>query len=294
MYMLEILNESIGRTLYHATLRKNVPSILAHGLWPSIGEFTKQAYFEDDDEDFSELVFAADKQGFHRCLSAIYGWLRQENISPTFENIIRYGAIVILYEGGDYFKHKSEDDIRDENDPLQVEPGDYYTDRTVRVSSVLTGKKLASFINRMIGTGRILRYNDFDASPKITRNYLIRKMIFLLGKDQTQKVVSAVQVMSDRDVIINYVNMTRYDKGSEANTALAKKLIESRIIEDQPRRDTDPKVIDWINACYARPDVDQLYLHGSNKLFTHFHDPNLDLRSSDSFYQIDWRKLDKR
>lgn len=48
------------------------------------------------------------------------------------------------------------------------------------------------------------------------------------------------------------------------------------INEDQPRRIKDAGVLPWIEAAYARPDADELFLHGSNNAFDRFKQPNTD------------------
>jgi hypothetical protein len=47
------------------------------------------------------------------------------------------------------------------------------------------------------------------------------------------------------------------------------------LFEDHPGRKTDPRVLEWLHYVYARPDMDQLYLHGSRALFNHFKQPNI-------------------
>ena len=48
------------------------------------------------------------------------------------------------------------------------------------------------------------------------------------------------------------------------------------ILEDQPRRDSDPNVAPWLDAAYARPDAKELYLHGSDHTFDQFKQPKLE------------------
>lgn len=54
-----------------------------------------------------------------------------------------------------------------------------------------------------------------------------------------------------------------------------KEIIRVRINEDQPLRDTDKNVADWLSKARARPDADELYLHGSRESFEEFRQPNL-------------------
>jgi len=50
-------------------------------------------------------------------------------------------------------------------------------------------------------------------------------------------------------------------------------LINEILNEGSPRRSYDHTVEAWIDAVMARPDANQLYLHGSNHLFERFADP---------------------
>lgn len=221
MRYAEILVESTGRTLYHGTLRKNVPRILAQGLWPSVGAFTRQFY--DDDDDLRDLVFAADKPGLARCINAIMGWLRQDSIAPYLENILRYGALLIMKQAGDHFTHRPEDHRRDYVDhPSQVEPEDYYTDESVRIDGVLTGKKLLTFLQRQDP----MLVRDIIGSAKLQRNLLIRMMIAALGKARAQAIAACVQAMDDDDVNDHHKQMRlstkRGQSRQEAETILAR------------------------------------------------------------------------
>lgn len=47
------------------------------------------------------------------------------------------------------------------------------------------------------------------------------------------------------------------------------------LFEGQPRRSTDPGVVEWLNMAYERPDAEELYLHGSDHSFERFRQPNL-------------------
>ena len=50
-------------------------------------------------------------------------------------------------------------------------------------------------------------------------------------------------------------------------------LVESKLLEGAPLRERDAAVLDWLQAAYDRPDVADLYLHGSPKVFTQFQQP---------------------
>jgi hypothetical protein len=204
MRMSEIVMESTARTLYHGTLRKNVPSILAHGLWPSVGAFTSQFYGDDDGAEVTDLVFAANKDGLGKCISAIIGWLKQAGIPPILDNVLRHGAILIMREAEDDFTHRPNDGEQDYTDhPSQVEPTDYYSEYSVRVDGVLTGKKLLTFLQRQDP----LLVRGIIGSPKLRRNLLIRMMIQAMGKAQAGAIAACVQAMDDDTVNANHKQM---------------------------------------------------------------------------------------
>ncbi len=142
----ELLLENTPRTLYHGTLRKFVPSIMAIGLMPSLGEFTKWAYQEYEEADIylPELVFAADKEDLSHCVSAILGAMEQEKIEDTIENFFRYGAIVVLKHASEDFSHHDYD----EEHPVTVEPGDYYREFGIKPDFAIMGNRLRNFLRR--------------------------------------------------------------------------------------------------------------------------------------------------
>ena len=150
--------ESTPRTLYHGTLRKFVPSITEHGLWPTVGDFTKTMYdIEGDSEaDFSELVFAADKRGMRSCFSAI-GWLIKQHYGQyyTVELIKQYGALCILRHAEEEFTYRPRDNEDHPNwymdHPSQVEGGDYYSTYGVGIDAVLTGNKMLQYFAKFAG-----------------------------------------------------------------------------------------------------------------------------------------------
>lgn len=181
MKLIELFESS--RTLYHATLKEFVPSILKHGLWTSLGDFTKSAYsIEDEDEDeHSGLVFATDKNGLGKCMSAIIGWMRVKDIPITEENFKNYGAIIVLKDSEHYFNHRSEDDENTYGEhPYTVEPGDYYKDSGISVDGAITGKKMMNFFRKygvpFVYTTqaeekeKIRKQKHFNAKLKISEN----------------------------------------------------------------------------------------------------------------------------
>jgi len=149
---INILFESTPRTLYHGTLRRYIPSIRQHEMWPSVGEFTKEMYSEYRSEGIvlPELLFAADKKNLQKCTSAILGAMRQKNIPWTEKNFFNNAAIVVFKHREPYFKHRGEEeyDFDPEGRYPTVEPGDYFREDAMFFDFILTGKKLINFLKR--------------------------------------------------------------------------------------------------------------------------------------------------
>lgn len=144
----KFLNENAPRTLYHGTLKSNIPAIKQRGLEPRLGDFTK--HFYDDDPDLEELVFASSKNDIKKGLNSIIYYLRQRGIEPTPENIIRYGAMVVVKDEYDEFSHRPLSDLGSWYDehPRQVEPGDFYAKEPVGVTYILQNNKLRDLLRR--------------------------------------------------------------------------------------------------------------------------------------------------
>lgn len=134
------LYENTPKTLYHGTLIFNLPAIEKEGLIPLAGDFTKHFY---NDIDVPELVFATDKKNLKKALTAIVGHLNRQGITPTTNNLEKYGALVVL-------KH-AENDFEKENEYTEyptVEPGDYYSSEEQIPNHILTGKKMMRFFRK--------------------------------------------------------------------------------------------------------------------------------------------------
>lgn len=144
----ETVMESIPRTLYHGTLKKNLPSIMKYGVEPRTGKFTQFAYDEyiDAGIELPKLVFAADKRGLENSISAIMGAMRLADIDINIDNFLQHAALIVFKEGEEYFDYR-DDDMDDHHYPT-VEPNDYYRERNWVPDYILTGKKLLRFLRR--------------------------------------------------------------------------------------------------------------------------------------------------
>jgi hypothetical protein len=189
----EIVMESTSKTLYHGTLKTNLPSIMTYGVEPKTGKFTKTAYDEyiDSGIELPELVFAADKSGLQKTISSIIGAMRTSGIRVDAKSFIDNAALVVFKRGEDYFKYRPEDDL--DNEYLTVEPGDYYREYNWFPDYVLTGKKLLRFLrknginleNRSLDiSGQKDKYikDILKTNPKIDKTKLINMSIEDLKK----------------------------------------------------------------------------------------------------------------
>lgn len=163
----ELNNKSFltEKTLYHGTIITNLPSIEKYGLLPTIGSFVADMYSGAVDGDImdylEELLYAADKKRLKASKTAIIHYiskhLNKSFHSVTDEDFERYGALVVIKNGEDYFKFHSEKDYEYGRAPLGVEVGDYYTKEEIIPDYILTGKKMTKFF-RKFGLFPIKKY----------------------------------------------------------------------------------------------------------------------------------------
>jgi hypothetical protein len=174
-YSKSILEE---RTLYHGTLRSNIPSIEKYGLQGGVGEFVQDMYAEylndtDDEgntyynpEESDPLVFAADKDTLEKAVTAITHHvakkLNKDFHSVTDEEFKNYGALVVMKDDK-YWNQRKENDY--EEYPIFVEPGDYYTESS-GIDYILTGQKMTNLF-RKYGLFPIETFNEKNKAKKI-------------------------------------------------------------------------------------------------------------------------------
>lgn len=154
------LFENTARTLYHGTLKENLPEIEKRLLVPTVGSFVSDFYDRSGDEDYEAerdslepLVFAAQKQNINRCVTAIIWRLRQKNIPVTPENVIRYGAIIAIKDRDNQFYHASPDEFGYAQHPEQVEPNDFYSYKEAEPFYVYQNAKLKDLLRRNLIDG---------------------------------------------------------------------------------------------------------------------------------------------
>lgn len=146
MKIKEIIKENSPRTLYHGTLKSNLPSIIANGLEPRLGNFTK--HFYDDDPDLEELVLMSSRSQIQKGLNSIVHYLRKQGIDPTPKNIIRYGAMIVVKDQENQFTHRGPYELDREDHPTQVELDDFYSRDSVLPTYILQNNKLRDLLRR--------------------------------------------------------------------------------------------------------------------------------------------------
>lgn len=192
----------IEKTLYHGTSRSRATSIMKdRHLIPGIGDFVSQMY--DEEPDMEDLVFAADKQEISKAITAMISAI-EHDLGKGFHDITedeiqKFGAIVVIKSGDDYFDHREEDDENYWGEhPSTVEPGDYFSRDYQGVDYVLTGKKMIRFLKKMDLWP--INYPFFKA-PKANRELLIKKSIKRYGDDMRQQIIAKINTLDDSEVI---------------------------------------------------------------------------------------------
>lgn len=134
----EFINENVTE-LYHGTLRTNVPSILANGLNPTVGEFTKSIYANKA----KPLVFAADIKGSRAVYCALQSQIGMKlgKFPPSAEEIAQYGALLVISRDVNKFRQYNA-----KRRQGSKEPTDYTSQETIHIDKVITGKELLQWI----------------------------------------------------------------------------------------------------------------------------------------------------
>lgn len=143
----QFIQEDSPRTLYHGTQKRWLPYIEKLGLFPTVGDFTRELYSEYQDHgiDLEPLVFAADRQGLGKCISAILGPPTKRTIRTADEFYKQAAILVIKKQSRQFARHAG--DFSDYH-PATVEPQDYYTQEVVYPDFALTDDRLKRFLRR--------------------------------------------------------------------------------------------------------------------------------------------------
>jgi hypothetical protein len=192
-----MLNE---QTLYHGTIIDNISSIADLGLIPTIGNFVKQ-WYDEEDYKVEDLVFSADKKGLGKALSAIISHisnkLSKDFHDVTDEEIEKHGALIKIEDGETSFKQKKDDF---EDVPASVERGDYYSYDSVSADEILTGKSMLKVLKRYGVWPRT--WGPSAAHGK--KYYLIRLAIKKHPDKNPREIIKRILSLSGRDIDIYY------------------------------------------------------------------------------------------
>jgi hypothetical protein len=216
MHYHEILCESTPRTLYHGTLRQYVPMIMQIGLMPTVSGFTERAYgaYIRKGIELPAMVFAADRTGLGKCVSAIVGAMEQAGIADReeghTESFFRHGAIIVLKHAAESFKHRPDEPPSldphppSKDHPVSVETNDYYREEGIKPSFAIMGDRLRSFLRRH---GQML-----DNHQWFDRKAMITQLITLVSKrnpgQDMDSIVDRIRRKSDSQLIAYWRRLT--------------------------------------------------------------------------------------
>lgn len=186
-------------TLYHGTLRSNIPSITKYGLHGGVGDFIKDMYDDvyDDLDDMDEYVFSADKYTLQKSVNAIIHHIAKK-LNKSFHNVTdqefkTYGALIVIKDAK--WDQRKDDDYEDL--PIYVEPNDYYTTSS-GFDYILTGQKLTNFL-RKYGLFPIEEFNDTNKERKI--KCLYNTVTNTIKRNQHEDLIKLKNRLEDKEFI---------------------------------------------------------------------------------------------
>lgn len=116
---------------------------------PTLGDFTKKVYGSAAAQgiQLEPLIYAADRQGLGKCVSAIIDGIIQQypHAALTTTLFYQHAALVVLKHAGTAFIHSDQDTA---TQPISVEQGDYYRREPIAVNFVLTDQRLKRFFTK--------------------------------------------------------------------------------------------------------------------------------------------------
>jgi len=196
------------RTLYHGTVIDNKESIEKYGFSGELGDFVKDSYgMEFDDDTLEGVTFAAQKDDMGKAEGAIryhIGKKIGKSIGEvTIEDIRRWGMLAVLKEieedddYGDGWRRRPEnwevEGYYDEYPPA-VEPGDWFTENNVHVDHILTGQKLVDFLRRHGALEHVEGENEREVLQD-----LIQAAVIYHGPDSRDAVVKKVKALTHKE-----------------------------------------------------------------------------------------------
>lgn len=204
--MIKLKSLLLEKTLYHGTTTDYIKDITSVGLIPMRGDFVSDMYDEYDGSDLKELVFATDKQQLGKAVNAITHHISKK-LNKSFhdvtnEEFIKYGAIVKIHDGESILQHREEGDENYYGEhPPTVEPGDYYSENSVSIDEILTGKPMIRLLRRY-GKWPLI----WMGQTQNQRQELIRLVIKLHPNKPKDKIIKLIQSLPDKSIDGYYHN----------------------------------------------------------------------------------------
>jgi len=225
------------RTLYHGTVIDHKDSIEQYGLTGELGDWVKDAYgLELDEEDWEEqlggITFAAQKSDMSMAVGAmrfhIGKKLGKSLRDVTIEDIRRWGMLVVIKDVeeeddsyGDGWKQRpphGQEGYYDEY-PVSVEPGDWFTKEQVYIDHVLTGGKLIDFLRRH-GALRHVTSQVKEDKEAAARRELIKLAVAYHDPKYRDDIVNKVKQLSGKML---QKQLENYRDIEEAHETIAQK-----------------------------------------------------------------------
>lgn len=159
--LLNIISQMPGDPedhLFHGTIVDYKEAILALGIGPRTGDFISDVY-EDKRESIDEYTYAADIDGLEKCAAAIIGQIAHKYKDGDYkevdeEDIKNYGVLFVIKRGKsnaimDYYPGSYLSDWEENEEyPVGVEPGDYYSKEFISVTDYIEGQELVDLFNK--------------------------------------------------------------------------------------------------------------------------------------------------
>jgi hypothetical protein len=170
-----------------------------------VGSFVENAYGEYINEgvEIPDLVFAADKKGLARSVSAMVHHigvkLGKDFHDVTDNDILNHGLLVIIHDEENTVEQRPEEDINYYGQhPVHVEPGDYYSE-SLRADKFVKGRQLLRLLERYGVWPR--RWGPEDpARLKKMRGWLTTLFLQIKPDKSKQEIMDLVQGLSPTKV----------------------------------------------------------------------------------------------
>lgn len=136
---VRILLENVTTvSLYHGTLKENLPKIRKEGLVPRVGKFVERLY----GKKAVPLIFATNKEGARRVYCTLSSQIEAKiGRIPTIQDFREHGAILEIEKDASRFSTNLSN-----RDVGSIEKGDFYSKVPVSIDNVYEGDDLVKWI----------------------------------------------------------------------------------------------------------------------------------------------------